>query len=81
MSILKVKPGCLTVSFEHLLQWKPHNVQKEIVNYWHSQGYAEAELIPYVREEGYLEVTRELPDSGFLIGTGTLDQEVYEIPF
>lgn len=69
------------VNLSHLCQMKSKESCRKILDYWHSQGFAEAEDLPYQFIDGYLIVTQDLHGYGFLKGSGTLDEEVYNIPF
>jgi hypothetical protein len=69
------------VDFSSVLWFKPPVKQQEIIDYWHSQGFAEAEEIAYTFIDGYLVVTKDLPEIGFMKESGTLDEQIYLIPF
>ncbi|BBD60615.1 hypothetical protein NIES2109_34140 [Nostoc sp. HK-01] len=80
--VLKVIKGeGIYVGFGNLTWMKGDFTKQQIINYWHSQGFAEAEDLQYVCSDKCLEVTRDLPESGFFKGTGTLYEEIYNIPF
>ncbi|MEH1790582.1 MAG: hypothetical protein V7L23_34725 [Nostoc sp.] len=81
--ILRVVRGEeIYVDFGDLVWMKSHYETERITDYWHSQGFAEAELLQYIFfDGGCLEVVRDLPESGFYKGTGTLEEEVYNLPF
>ncbi len=78
--ILKVTPECITVDFSSVLWFKSHGQAEEIRKFWHSQGYAESELLPCKFDNGLI-VCRNLETFGWAVGTGTLDRRVYELPF
>lgn len=80
--ILRVVRGKgIYVDFGALVWMKSPIEAQTMTDYWHSQGFAEAELLQYVVSDGCLEVTRDLPEYGFYKGTGTLEEEVYRLPF
>lgn len=80
--VLKVIRGIgIFVDFGSILWFKSPTEQQKIVEYWHSQGFAEPELVAYKISDGCIEVTRDLPEFGFLKGSGTLDEQIYNIPF
>ncbi|MEH1992352.1 hypothetical protein [Nostoc sp.] len=80
--ILRVVKGeGIYVDFGDLVWMKSHYETQKIIDYWHSQGFAESELLQYIVSDDCLEVIRDLPKSGFYKGTGTLEEEVYNIPF
>ncbi|BAY08603.1 hypothetical protein [Calothrix sp. NIES-2098] len=80
--ILKVIRGQgIYVSFSAVTWVESHEKKQRIIDYWHSQGFAEAENLPYEFIDGYLNVTKDLPEFGFHKGSGTLDEQIYNIPF
>lgn len=80
--VLRVEKGeGIYVDFSCILWFKPPQIQQEIINYWHSQGYAEPETLQYIYSDNCLEVKRDLPEYGFLKGTDTLNELVYYLPF
>lgn len=81
------KSGVLTcsnqkieVSFSSLLWFKSHGEQQRIREFWEKHGYAEAESLPYQRNEEGLTVTRNLEAFGFAVA-GNANWEVYRLPF
>lgn len=76
-----IKGEGIYVDLSGVLWFKPPEIRQELIDYWTSQGYVEAKNLPYEYCDNCLTVTRDLPDYGFLKGTGTLDEQIYNIPF
>ncbi|OCQ98975.1 hypothetical protein BCD64_23335 [Nostoc sp. MBR 210] len=76
-----IKGEGILVDLSRILWFKPPQIRQELIDYWKSQGFAEAETLQYTYSDNCLEVKRDLPEYGFLKGTGTLDEQVYNIPF
>lgn len=69
------------VSLSSLMWFQSHGKQQEIKSYWERQGYAEPQPLPYQRTQEGLIVQRNLEAYGWAVGSGTLDQRIYELPF
>lgn len=78
--VLNVRPGYIKVDFGAVLWFKYHGQAQEIKSFWHSQGYAEAEEIPYERTQEGLIVQRNLEFFGWAVA-GDVCREIYELPF
>ncbi|MBH8564715.1 hypothetical protein I8748_21440 [Nostoc sp. CENA67] len=76
-----IKGEGIYVDFSRILWFKSPQQRQEIIKYWHSQGFAEPERLQYIYSDNCLEVERDLPEYGFFKGTGTLDEQIYNIPF
>lgn len=79
--ILNCSEKGVEVDFSRILWFKSYCEQKKILQFWHEEGYAEAEDLPYFYMKGCLMVTRDLPSHGFAKGSNTLCQEIYNLPF
>jgi hypothetical protein len=78
--VLIVSPQCIKVDFGAVLRFNYRGQAKEIITFWHSQGYAEAEPMPYQLTQEGLIVERNLELFGWAVA-GDVVREIYELPF